>query len=72
MPGTPRPVHITSMLAGLPACGCETLFKVGSRGFPDLPDLYGQWCWATSPVTVAGAAAFRGINSRIAFPFHLS
>ena len=59
MPGTPRPVHITSLLAGLPACGCESRFDAGSRGAPDLPGRFGQWCGATSPVTVAGAAALR-------------
>ncbi len=48
-------------------------FIWGLVGYPAFP-AFGQWRGATSPVTVAGAAALSGIfsqkNPRAAFPFH--
>jgi hypothetical protein len=68
--GTPRPLVSTTALAGLPACGAGF-----SPSIPAFPIPQESVALGISPVTVAGAAAFRtgtGGPGPIAFPLRLS
>jgi hypothetical protein len=65
-PGHPARKRLVITLAGLPACGFRGILP---RRLPRLPTPFGQWHWATFPVTVAGAAVF-GADRLGTFPFH--